>query len=383
MHASLVTSYRGPGGRSYLALTAKRQYRFRHGARAEPTNEPVPIRRAPEYAQPVGDRDGRLLHDTEMIAGIKPTTDVILFGSARSHRGPVSALTVALCVGPTAKSVQVWGDRRILLGPSGAIGFSAPEPFAVMPLTWERGYGGRDGYAESKETAVPDMSLREVAEGLEPNLGSLSYPRNPHGRGFFIDLDRERLAGAPVPNLDDATDPVRPDRMLVRDYLDWIDCPTAACFEPIDLFTFPRALFFVPADFNKPSRPIHEITTGVLAPADLARIDASDLIIHPRSFNCAPAGLATHRLYGGERVQLWNVHPERELFEFELAGDRPRFVIEPPGVNPREMEPLLQTVLVEPDLDRVTLTWAAAIEVAAVYPDEMTEGMRHGVLWRR
>jgi hypothetical protein len=252
-----------------------------------------------------------------------------------------------------------------------------------MPLTWERAYGGRDTYAESKEAVVPDTGLRALSEGLEPTLGSLSYPRNLHGRGFYIDLDRERLAGAPVPNLDDASDPVRPDRMLVRDYLDWIDSPVAACFEPIDLFTFPRALFFVPADFNKPSRPIHEIATGVLAPADLARTDAFDMTIHPRSFNCAPAGLATHRLYGGERVQLWNVHPERELFEFDLAGDRPRFMIEPPGVKPREMEPLLQTVLIEPDLDRVTLTWAAAIEVAAVYPDEMTESMRHGVLWSR
>ncbi|APR87639.1 putative exported protein [Minicystis rosea] len=324
-----------------------------------------------------------MLHDTEMIAGIKPVTDVLLLGSARSHRGPVRALTAALRVGPTAKSVQVWGDRELRLERRAALEFSAPEPFTVMPLTWEHAYGGEDTYAESMEPKVPDTGLHAISEGLEPTLGSLSYPRNPHGRGFFMDLDRERLAGAPVPNLDDPSDPVSPDRMLVRDYLDWIDCPVATCFEPIDLFTFPRALFFVPADFNKPARPIHELTMGALAPADLARMDGFDASIHPRSFNCAPAGLATHRLYGAERVQLWNLHPERELFEFDLAGDRPRLVIEPPGVRPREVEPLLQTVLIEPDLDRVTLTWAGAIEVAAVYPHEMTDVMRHAVVFGR
>ncbi len=52
-------------------------------------------------------------------------------------------------------------------------------------------------------------------------------------------------------------------------------------------------------------------------------------------------------------------------------------------MRPREMEPLLQTVLFEPEADRVTLTWAGAIEVAAVYPDEMTSTMRHGVVWSR
>lgn len=383
MRTSIVTSYRGPDSRCYLAITTKRRYVFRHDSRAEPATEPEALRAAPEYAARNGEHQGRLLFDTEFIAGMKPTTDVLLHGSAHSHRGAVPALTAAVRVGPVAKAIQVWGDRQILLASGSAISFSSPEPFTTMPLTWERAFGGHDTYAESKEPVVPDTGLHAVAAGLEPTLGGLSYPRNPHGCGFFIDVDRHRLEGSRVPNLDDARDPVRPDRLLVRDYLDWIDCPVAACFEPIDLFMFPRALFFVPPDFNRPSRPIHEIASGILAPADLARMDAFDSTIHARSFNSAPAGLATHRLYGGERVQLWNVHPERELFEFDLAGERPRFMIEPPGVSVRELEPVLQTVQIQPEAGRVTLTWMGRIEVAAVYPDDMTDTMRHAVLWSR
>jgi hypothetical protein len=277
--------------------------------------------------------------------------------------------------------LQVWGERRVVLGRGEAIGFSAPEPFTTMPLSWERAYGGRDEYAEAKTEFVPDVGLRSPR--LPSNLGSIAYPRNPHGRGFFIDIDRERLAGTPVPNLEDAGDPVRPERLLVPDGLDWIDCPVAASFGPIDVFTFPRALFFLPAEFSPPKRPIHEVASGILSAADLARMDTFDGSIHPRSLNCAPAGLATHRLYGGERVQLWNLHPEGELFEFDLPGDRPQLIVDPPGVGTREMDALLQTVLLEPDIGRVTLTWAGAIPVAAVYPEQMTKEMRHGVIWSR
>lgn len=381
MRSSLVTSYRGPDSRCYLAVTAKRSYVFRHGQRAEPTSEPSLVRFAPEYASGAGEQEGRLLHDTELIAGIKPATDVLLRGCAYSHRGPVHALTAAIRVGPVAKSVQVWGDRQIRLGAGRALTFTSPAAFVRMPLTWERAFGGRDTYAESKEEVVPDRGIAGLRTGPEPTLGALSYPRNPFGCGFNVDMDRERLEGAPVPNLDDAADTVRPERLLVRDYLDWVDCPVAACFEPIDLFTFPRALFFIPPDFNEPSRPIQETANGTLSAADLARAQGFDGGIHPRSFNCAPSGLATHRLYGAERVQLWNVHPERELFEFDLAGERPRLVIEPPGVVAREMEPILQTVDIEPEAGRVTLTWKGAIEVAAVYPDEMITSMRHAALW--
>jgi hypothetical protein len=379
MHTSMVTSYAGLDGRSYLAVVAKRRYAFRHEGRAEPVAEEAPIHSMFEHGPAVDGEAGPLVHEADIVTGLKPATDVLLRGCAHSHRGPAPAVSAGLRVGPAAKVVQVWGDRRISLGQGGALTFTAPEPFTSMPLTWERAYGGRDAYVESNQPDEPDPGV--MSRRLAAGLGSLAYPRNGYGRGFFVDIDRERLAGAAVPNLDDAADPVRPDRMLVPDYLDWIDCPVAACFEPIDVFTFPRALFFLPAAFNAPKRPIHEVATGVLGHVDLARMKRFDGNVHPRALNCAPAGLAAHRLYGGERVQLWNLHREREMFELDLPGDRPRLLLEPPGVAAREVDAQLQTVMIEPEIDRVTLTWAGAIPVAAVYPEEMTTAMRHGVVW--
>src|SRR6185437_5110108 len=164
---------------------------------------------------------------------------------------------------------------------------------------------------------------------------------------------RERFEGALAPNLEDPTDPVTPERLLSATTLDWIDRPVAACYEPIDPLTFPRSAFVVRPKFEPPQRPVHELSVGAVLREDLERqLDLRNLT-GPRMFNCAPAGLAVCRLEGGERVSVWNMHARHELLEFELPGDRPKLLLEPPGVAARELPALLQTVLVEPDEDRV------------------------------
>ncbi len=71
------------------------------------------------------------------------------------------------------------------------------------------------------------------------------------------------------------------------------------------------------------------------------------------------------------------------MLELDLPDDRPRLLIEPPGVIARELSPLLQNMLIEPDQDRVTLTWTGVLPVAMPYPDEMVAVMRHRVVWSR
>ena len=104
---------------------------------------------------------------------------------------------------------------------------------------------------------------------------------------------------------------------------------------------------------------------------------------NPRVYNAAPSGLAVCRLRGGERARLWNVHRERAFVEFDLPDDEPRLSLDVPGVGERKLAPVLTTVRIEPDADRVVLTWAAAFRVLAVYPDEMTRAMRRSVSWRQ
>jgi hypothetical protein len=82
-------------------------------------------------------------------------------------------------------------------------------------------------------------------------------------------------------------------------------------------------------------------------------------------------------------VKLSNLHPRHETLQFELPAPRPRLLLEPPGCPAAEMSPHLQTVLIEPEEERVTLTWSGKIETAAPFPKEMTGAIRHAATFGR
>jgi hypothetical protein len=379
-----VTTFHAHDGKSYLCLTAKRAYSIRQGERAEPLAEVPPIVSEAEYTASESAAAERLVADSDLFPGLKPVTDVIVRGTAYSHRGAATSFRASVRVGPVARTVQVWGDRTIELGRGGALTFSTPRPVASVPLVWDRAYGGRDEHAEEKLYAPRGAGALSPRDGRPARMGPLTYPRNPAGRGFFVDVDRERMAGRPAPNLEDPLDPVTPDRLAAPSYRAWIDCPAAGCFEPIDVFTFPRAVFFLPAAFERPKRELHEERIGVVSLEEIdRRMTGFDGRVDPRAFNGAAPGMAKVRLAGGERAELQNLHPRHPIFEFDLPGDVPELLLEPPGVRPCQLAPSLQTVLIEAERDRVTLTWAGLLEVAMPYPEERVESMRRAVVWDR
>jgi len=374
-------SYATPDGRSYLGAVVKRAYAMSRAGVLSPLTEAPPFYREPVYREVNGGRE--LLHDCDLMALAKPSTDVLLRGSAYTRPASRRVVDTGVRVGAACKVVRVWGDRRIEVGAGGGlpVGFGAPEPFESMPLSWERAYGGPDLAAETELFGPAKRSLARSAdldgEGLH---GALTYPRNSVGRGFFVGARPERMHRALAPNLEDPADPVEPGRVAVADVLEWIDCPVAASYGPIDPLTFPRAAFLLQPEIGTPLRPVREVAVGALRPEDL--FDRDFLAPpDPRLFNCAPAGLAAARLSGGERVDLWNLPRDRELFEVGLPRERPSIVIERPGCGTWKLESQLATLFLEPDDERATLTWAATLEVAAPFPEAMMQSLRHAVLW--
>jgi hypothetical protein len=384
MTATLVHSHKTPTGECHLGLLVKRAYRIEPGRRATPLEGRPAIYEEPTYRGDNEEEDSSLVHDADVFCFQKPLTDVLVMGSAHSVKKPALSLEASVRVERAQKTVRVTGDRRIEGGPGRGLSASSPEPFTSMPLAWERAYGGRDRYAEEKRSrgarAKRGLGRSEEDEDL---LGSLAYPRNPVGRGFWLDVDRERVIGEALPNLDDPADPVAVDRLFARDELDWIDRPVAAGFGPIDLVVFPRCMFFLlRPDWSPPERPIRELAVGALLPQDLPDRDVL-APPDPRLYCCAPAGLAVCRLRGGERVSLQNLHPKLERLEFDLPGEAPRLLIEPPGAGARELSATLQAVLIEPDEDRVTLTWTGVLPVAGPYPPEVCREMRSAAVFER
>jgi hypothetical protein len=366
-------------GRPLLASVVARVYRLRAGADLSPGEDAAPIIE-PVYSEP--DAPGAtsyLVRDTDLLAPLKIATDVTLEGSAHALRGPVSSLRTQVRVGPLSKEVHVVGDRTIDVEPGGRWRLSDPRPFESMPIRWDRAYGGRDVGAEAR--LFPDRRRSGFGAAPEP-APLLASPRNPAGRGFFVDVDVDRARGAAAPNLEDPQDPVRPDRLLARTPLDWVDRPVAACYQPVDWLWVPRASFLLEVEHEPPARLPHEVVRGVLGRGDVAGRPFG-APPDPRIAQCAPVGLCGARLRGDEPVRLTGLHPSREVVDFHLPGERPRLWIEPPGCGACELEPFLAGVHLAPDEERVTLTWAASLEVAAEYPDDLCLSMRRAVRWCR
>lgn len=347
-----VFSAQSPQGAQVLGIIAKRAYRLAYG-RLVPDAVPPPFHEAPEYAPPAQPQGTRaFVADSDYFAAVKPSTDVLVRGSGYSTRGPVRMLDTAVSVGPMRKRVRAWGERAMRVMPGGALSFSQPEPFTEVPLTWELAYGGRDEHAE--KCLLAPRKRFAARRGERGRI--FAYPRNRWGRGYFLNVDIDRLEGQLAPRLEVPEEPVEAAQILAADPCDWKKRPAAACYAPMDCATFPRAAWAV----RSPGTPL----------------DA-------RIANCAPSELCGARLQGNERVCLMNMHPKRELFELELPGERPRLLLEPPGCSIQDLPALLQTVLIEPAEERVTLTWAAALDVLAPYPAEMCRDMRRAVRWEK
>jgi hypothetical protein len=243
------------------------------------------------------------------IALEKPFVDVLINGSAYAPKGRAAqAVPVHIAVADIRKDLLVTGDRVWRAGPLGASP-STPEPFATMPIVYERAFGG---------------IIEDAAE-----------PRNLVGVGFRGARPRDMSVRTELPNVE------RPSaRMKSKS-----DKPEPAGLGAIGRAWVPRLQFAGTFDEQWKAQQ------WPLLPHDF---DA-------RFYQCAPADQQSRQLRGGEIVRLINLTPEGE-WRFRL-----------PQVNVRmlslydnrrvESELRLDTVLIEPDARTVTLTSRASISI--------------------
>jgi hypothetical protein len=240
----------------------------------------------------------------------KPGTDVALVGRAVSHKA-VKSMDVALAAGTLRKVVRIFGDRvwyRSGVGWS----LSDPAPFTTMALVYERAFGGED---------VVDDSTR----GLEE--------RNPVGTGYVM-KPRAELDGTPAPNLEE------PSQLIATIE----DRPAPAGFGFIGRSWLPRRDYAGTYD-------------------EAWRDERCPLLPHdfdPRHFHAASAGLSTSEpMQGGEAVAVRGVTEEGEL-RFDLPK-RDIFVVYRIMRERIVARAQLDTVLIEPDDNRVVLTYRSMV----------------------
>ena len=238
----------------------------------------------------------------------KASTDIIMVGSAFAPNGKnVQQLDVSLTAGKVAKTVRVFGDRQWQDGY-----ISQPVPFQMMPMVYERAYGGQ--YTLDDEICAQES--------------------NPVGLGFVGKRNKAEVDGLPLPNLESLDELITTIK----------DQPQPACFAAIAPYWLPRSGYAGTYDEK------WQTTCAPYLPFDFDK----------RFCNVASSGLVyPEYLQGGEPVEITNMHAQGNL----------KFTI--PHVNLNcavtmantEYKPKfnLETLLLEPNDLTISMVWRAVV----------------------
>jgi hypothetical protein len=300
-------------GREWLVVAAKGTY----GIPARPDEEPrlldeqVPLVMTdvftgePGFSAPLYEND---------FPPRKPRCDVLLNGSAYAPGGkPTERVTVSLRVGSLTKSFDVVGNR-VWKAAALYMAASSPEPFTVMPISYNNAFGGVD-------------------KAQDDPLKSRYYLLNHAGVGYHEYTSGKFMDGKPLPNTEERgrgiTNPKGSYGPMAFGPLGRAWQPRVKLAGTYDKNWLDNKHPFLPDDFQE------------------------------AYYQAAPADQQMDYPQGGEEVELVNLTPQGRA-AFRLPKVDIPVVFHLRNGERKETNAVLDTIVVEPDPNRFMLTWRAS-----------------------
>jgi hypothetical protein len=307
--------------------------------------ETKPFRVVDEYHENGDAEWASIRHETEDFPW-KLATDVVFIGKAHAPGGePRHVLDVSLEVAGTLKTIRVVGDRQAEYT-GGRPSFTDPIPFTEMDLRYERAYGGKDFFS------IPNLPFY--------------YPRNFVGTGLVIANTEETVQGLRLPNLEDPYEPLTPEMLVLESPDNWNAQPLPQGFGWFHRAWYPRSSFvgayppFVKLDEAMKEEELGLVPENQIVLARQMKLPSFDV----RFNNGASTGLALPYLSGDERVTLTHLTPEKVDW-FDLPGDVPAMTLDI-GFGETALDPVLHTVSIEGEEQRVVMIWRGALPYPGV-----------------
>jgi hypothetical protein len=243
----------------------------------------------------------------------RPKCDVLLNGSAYAPPGRmVQRLDVGLRVGAMTKVFAVVGHRVWRSGLRGPRPSEA-DHFTAMPISYDNAFGGIDRHPRDSSKVM-------------------TFVDNPVGRGYchyFDGLDNRSL-----PNTEEVDRPVVDPR---------------AAYRPMAFGAIGRSW---------PARARHAGTYNEEWLEQRAPFWPDDFDY--RYFQAAPADQQVPHLRGGERVVLSNLTPSGRA-EFVIPSMMMPVWFVPQTGKYKRVDATIDTLVLEPDLERFSLTWRVTV----------------------
>jgi hypothetical protein len=299
-----------PDGRELLVVVAKGTFGLPfNGETPQLLAEQIPLFDADVFTGEPG--FSAPLYETD-YAPKKPRCDIFLNGSAYVPDGrPAKRVTVSLQVGAISKTFDVVGNRywTNILGTA----VTPAEPFIKMPVSYNNAFGGID-------KARPD----------QPRF----YELNHAGMGFHHEAGRQFIEGAPLPNTEELGRPVNDPRGSYRPMafgsLGRAWQPRIKLAGTYDQNWLENIFPFLPPDFDD------------------------------HYYQATPPDQQMDYPQGGEEVVLTNLTPDGHL-SFQLPQQKMPVVYYMREGENKESKAVIDTIVIEPDLQRLMMTWRSSI----------------------
>jgi len=290
-------------------------------------------------------------------------TDLVIQGTLRTSKPQKNMNLQLTCAGNKFSfkhNILVTGDRHVEKGIKG-LRLTEPEPFTEMPIRYDKAYGGTDELAESKFADPEDLKMiRKVLKEEEiKELSDYSYPRNPSGKGYLIDI--EGAEGLAFPNLEFPQEQLTLSK-LTASLQEWGKRPYPACFDWFPHVWFPRSGFLGHFPETPDGKlPLVEQKLGIL-PDNLAELSIFEIPKHGFAQGAHPF-LCRNRFLGNEKIHITGMSKDGKDFVVELPGCRPEIQMALFSTQMQKTEPILDLVFIETEKDLVTLLWRGTLPI--------------------
>jgi hypothetical protein len=366
-------SGKDPQGRFVLAVVVKQTYTVTPAGVCKVADEQAPLRDKSDIAD---EKTGFVKHDFELFHW-KVKTDVIVKGHVHGYDKKPTQGEAIIQVGATQKRIVVFGDRHCTLGNGSRVYLSNPLPFEKIPLAYTHAYGGADLIAQA--AAAP--AYLEKTKDIDPAQRDLAlailhrYPRNPCGRGYLFKATPPAIEKLQLPNLEDPAALLTADKLEVQASENWYRMPLPQATDWVAYSWFPRCVGVgIIPPFDRERASFAEVAKGQLTDSQIKLRKPTDADAFLLT-NGAPLDLQLPYLRGGESVSLTNLHPKSPVFNFKLPSAPIKICTDARQGKLNETQPVLNSMVIEPDEGRLTLIWRGAAPALRPYMAEELQKM--------
>lgn len=330
-------------GTSIISVLVKRSYKIMENQQVARCDSDAPFRNIDVYFDDGNPTETTVQYESE-LAPLKALTDVVIIGNAHAPNGNAcQQMSVSASVGQHTKHLQITGDRKCIFQQNREPIFSDPVPFTIMPLRYERAYGGKD------ELSNPQIPFR--------------YPRNDLGVGLALENKLDVIEGLRLPNIESPSDLLTPSRVVLGTPKRWHEQPLPQGLSCRHRTWFPRCALIgsYPAFLDAGTVTMEEkmglLPTNYVALAKQSRL-APNL---PLFANGASFDMSFENLPNDAPIKLKGLS-RADTLEFRLPGDIPQIVLDV-GYKIESLDSRLMTVVIQPDSKSLEMIWSGKFSV--------------------